>query len=332
MPLSGKRKAAMLLMSLDAETARQLLLDYPADVVHEIGMEMARLDAMGQRDGEDALKTVEEFCYSLAQQKEGLLHVKSFVNKMMEEMSSSEIQKKLRTNPGIEIDPFITICSSNSETIAKAIEYERPQIVAMIISSLPAKTGSEVMAYLDPDVSKEVACKMALPSEIAQKTRKRIAEMVARKIMELNTSEDSGAVNMEPTENLRKVAMVLSGLEQDQRDVLLDEISKKDEEIANTVKALMVTWEDIPRIYDRSLQEALRSVEPSTLAKALFGAESTIADKIRANISERAVEALNEEISLMQDPLKKEILVSREEVVKPLREANEVGGLRFIEN
>ena len=313
MALSGKRKAAMLLMSLDAETARQLLLDFPAETVHEIGMEMARLDAMGQRDGEDALKTVEDFCYSLAQQKEGLLHVKSFVNKMMDELSSSETQKKMRTSPGIEIDPFITICSSSAETIAKAIEYERPQIIAIIISSLPAKTGSEVMSYLDADISKQVACKMAMPSEIAQKTRKRVAEMVAKRITELNTTEDNGASNMEPTENLRKVAMVLSGLEQDQRDILLDEISKKDQDIANTVKALMVTWEDIPRIHDRYPTGA-------------------IPEKIRSNISERAVESLNEEIGLMQDPLKKEILASREEVVKPLREANEVGGLRFIEN
>jgi flagellar motor switch protein FliG len=46
-------------------------------------------------------------------------------------------------------------------------------------------------------------------------------------------------------------------------------------------------------------------------------------------MSERAVATLDEEISLMQEPLEKEIQDAREEVVKPLREANEQGKLRL---
>jgi hypothetical protein len=37
---------------------------------------------------------------------------------------------------------------------------------------------------------------------------------------------------------------------------------------------------------------------------------------------------LDEEISLMQDPLEKEVLEAREEVVGPMRDANEQGTLR----
>jgi hypothetical protein len=39
---------------------------------------------------------------------------------------------------------------------------------------------------------------------------------------------------------------------------------------------------------------------------------------------------VDEEASLMQEPLQKEILDAREEVVKPLRDANEEGKLRLI--
>ena len=45
-------------------------------------------------------------------------------------------------------------------------------------------------------------------------------------------------------------------------------------------------------------------------------------------MSDRAVSLLDEEISLMQEPLDKEVLNAREEVVRPLREANEEGTLR----
>jgi len=91
----------------------------------------------------------------------------------------------------------------------------------------------------------------------------------------------------------------------------------------------MITWQDIVRVADRSLQEALRAVEASKLAIALYGGDEEIVQKIRSNISERLAAALDEESSLMQEPLEKEILDAREEVVKPLREANEDGSLRM---
>lgn len=331
MALNAKRKLAMLLMSLDPDTAKELLVEYPVDFVQEIGVEMAKLDAAGKRDGGDFIKIMEDFCLGLEKQKNGGMHVRTFLNDMISTLENSHIQKDPNDIDAFnQKDPFFAICSTSPEIIAKAIMHERPQIVALILSALPAKTATEVMAALDQETNRQVACKMALPGDIAPKTRHRIGEMVLRRINELNSQDDTSKSD-EPTENLRKVAMVLSGLEQEARDSLIEAVSEKDSEIARTIKALMVTWEDIPRIYDRSLQEALRSVEPGILAKALFGASETIIDKIRANISERAAESLDEEISLMQDPLKKEILEAREQVINPLRDANENGQLRFIE-
>jgi flagellar motor switch protein FliG len=90
----------------------------------------------------------------------------------------------------------------------------------------------------------------------------------------------------------------------------------------------MITWEDITSVADRSMQESLRSVDSGKLALALYGADEDIAAKIRSNISDRARGMLDEEISLMQEPLEKEVLEAREQVIKPLREANEEGKLR----
>ena len=92
----------------------------------------------------------------------------------------------------------------------------------------------------------------------------------------------------------------------------------------------MIVWEDISSIADRSMQEVLRSVESGKLAMALYGADDDIKQKIMSNISERAVQMIEEEMSLMQEPLEEEILDARELVVGPLRKANEEGTLRVI--
>jgi len=123
----------------------------------------------------------------------------------------------------------------------------------------------------------------------------------------------------------------LSESEKEMRDQLIEEIKTRDEQTAGTVRDLMVTWEDIPKIADMSLQKGLQGVDNKNLAIALHGADEEIEQKIRSNISERAGAALDEEKMLMQPPLKKEILDAREEVVKPLRQASEEGTLRRIE-
>jgi flagellar motor switch protein FliG len=156
--------------------------------------------------------------------------------------------------------------------------------------------------------------------------------MVCKRLVELTSGEEGVTFEENlPRETLRKVALVLSGLTKERRDVLLSEIEENDEDTANMVKALMVTWEDIPKIENRSLQEVLRKIDEGILAKALYGADPVITEKIRSNISERAAEMVDEETSLMAEPRKKEIFEAREKVAGPLKEANEAEELAFIE-
>jgi len=335
MALNSKRKAAMLLASLDAATATELLKGQPQEVLQEIAMELSHLDATGQVDVEEALGAAKEFCSSLEKVNSGGMHVKSFINNLLRASGGhgkaaeihAQMQQAVRDK-----DPFIAITSATTWQIAAALEGEPAQAIALVIGSLPPKLGTEVLGRLAEDVRLKTVWRMAKPGEVSPKIIRRVGEMVCRKLVEL-TSEEEGAAFEEvlPVETLRKVALVLSGLGKEERDVLLAEVEENDEGTANMIKALMVTWDDIPKIEDRSLQEILRKVDAGVLAKALYGAEPVIMEKVRSNISERAAEMVDEETSLMAEPRKKEILEAREEVAKPLREANEAEELMFIE-
>ena len=125
--------------------------------------------------------------------------------------------------------------------------------------------------------------------------------------------------------------MILRNLSQELRDGLLDAIKEKDEKAGETVANLMIVWTDILQVTDRSLQQAFRGIDAKKLALALYKADEVIAEKIRSNISERAVATVDEETSLMSAPKKEEIEESREEIVKTLREMNTKGELMFIE-
>lgn len=327
MAFSGKQKAAMLLMSLDPLTATELLKGLSADEIQEIAMELVRIDATGWRDVNEQAKIAQEFCNSLKMEQNRKFSVKAFLNEMLAnildkdkvEQIQSEIKKATEKK-----DVFLDIRLASTDELVLALEGEHPQTIAVVLSELSPKKSQEVLSLLDEDARLKAVCKMTNPEMISSGVKQRMVYTITKRLRGFK-----GETLLEkPEQALRKLALVLSGLERDLRDRMLAEIAKDDEESAAMVKRLMITWEDITLVADRSLQEALRSVDTGKLALALFGADEDIAQKIRSNMSDRAVTMLDEEISLMQEPLDREVLDAREEVVRPLREANEQGTLR----
>lgn len=331
MALTGKQKAAMLLMSLDVGSASELLKGVDTEVVKEIALELARLDVSGQRDSKEQAKTVREFGALLRESSSGRFNVKSFLDEMLAGVVGREKAEEIRSqimSVTQKTDPFAAIRSVETDELVLALKSEHPQAVAVVLSELPAKKSSELIGLLAEGVQLSAIGRMTNLERVRPEVKKRIASMVCERLKGLK-----GETLPEGQEQtLRKLAIMLSGLEKDLRDRLLDEVAKNEDgkEMVKLIKRFMVTWEDIPTIADRSLQEALRAVESGKLAVAIHGADEDVVQKIRSNISKRAADMLDEETSLMQEPLEKEILDAREEVVEPLREANEEGTLRFV--
>ena len=121
-------------------------------------------------------------------------------------------------------------------------------------------------------------------------------------------------------------------LDKEIRDGLLGAIRDKDSRAGEMVAELMVIWADIPQVTDKSLQEALKSVDANQLALALHDVDKAIAEKIMSNLSEGAVAAVNEQASLISAPGEKDIEGAREQIVRILREMNEKSRLTFVED
>jgi len=336
MNLSGTRKAATLLMSLDPKTAKELIKDLPSDKVEAIALELAELEASGEMNAKVQTKVAREFFKHLQGNEDSTVMtgfgVKGFINSMLVstvgEEKAKQIQNQIKKVTEKK-DVFTEIRLATAEELLIALENEHPQTIATVLSELPPKKSQEVLLLLNDDIRGQVVCRMTSREAPGRGVIEKIATMVSSRLKNFGNEvvvEKPGKWE----DSLRKLAIVLNGLEKELRDKLIEDIQKKDEETCKKIRNLMVTWEDIPSIADRSLQEALRSIETKILAVALFGAEEEIMQKIKSNISERVAASLDEETSLMQEPLPKEVLEARENIVNPLREANEQDKLRFV--
>jgi flagellar motor switch protein FliG len=333
MGLTGKQKAAMLLMSLDPATAAELLKGIDPQVVQELAVELAYLDTSGHRNSKQSIELAQQFYNSLQPKKEEF-HLNSFLKEMLRSTVGNDkaVQIQARIQDLLrQRDPFISIRSVDSRTLASVLESEHPQAAAVVLSELPAKKGSEVLGLLGEGIRISAIRRMTSSDAATTEARVRIAETVWRRIEAAKSADTGAAIQARPEQSLRKVAVMLRSLGKELRDGLLGALRGKNDKAGEMVANLMIVWEDIPQVADRPLQEALRGIEARKLAVALHKAEETITSKIRSNISERAAATVDEETSLMSAPKKKDIEETREEIVRVLRQMNEKGDLTFVE-
>jgi len=350
--LTGKQKAAMLLMSLDTATASELLKGVDAKVVQELGAELAHLDAADSSSNRQSLKLTRQFCNSL-QTNHGF-RLKGFLKALLKSIVGEEKTEQIQT--GIQEllykdDPFISIRSADSQMVATILENEHPQTAAVVLSELPVEKNSEVLSFLDWGIRVSVVNRMSSCGVMNAEAKTRIAEVVCRRLEAIAApvrsceSKKGGAGGYLPTliaakaeaaaaqsePSLRKLAVVLRNLGKEIRDGLLGAIQGKNRQAGEKVADLMIVWEDIPQIADRSLKEALRRIDVSKLGLALVKADAIFFQKIKSNISEPMAVMMEEEAIFMSAYKKKDVEEAREEIVRVLREMNERDELAFIE-
>ena len=327
---TGKRKAATLLMNLDTATASKLLKGLRSEQIQEVAIEMAQISASESRDKKKDAKIFQEFCGSLQKGERGELNIGNFLSEILlnvlGEEKAKEVQAQVKKVVEVEKkDIFGPIHLAKTDELVLALQGEHPQVAAIMLSEFEPEKVRTMLALFEKDFCCKVVWKMAHPAQLTTKIKQQMVSIVTER---LESFEGETVMVEKPETVLREIAIVLSDVERGLRSQILDEIQSHDEQTATMIRHLMITWEDVLSIADRSLQEALHTVDANKLAIALYEADEQIARKIRSNISERAAEAIDEEVSLMQEPLAKEILDAREEILKPLRKANEEGALR----
>jgi flagellar motor switch protein FliG len=319
--LTGKQKAAMLLMSLDAATAAELVKGLDAEVVQELAVELAYLDAADVKSSGKSNNIVRQFHHSLKVTETFQLNsfldevLKSIVGQEKAEQIVAHIQQVL-CNP----DPFITISSVDPQTLALVLAHEHPETIAVVLLGLSTEKMIEVLNFLDGGTRVSVVGRINSCRKMTAEAKAIIAEAVCERLEAIVAAK---LLPPWPEQSLREVAVIVRDFDKEIRDGLLSAIHNKDSRAGEMIAELMIIWADIPHVTDRSIQKVLRGFDAKKLALALHGADETIIQKIKYNLSKQVVAVLDEQASLISAPGNEDIEDARGQIVGILREMNE---------
>jgi len=335
--VTGTQKAALLLMSLEPSTAAELLKSATPTMITKIAAELASMDET-QYGRSAAEGPVREF-HGLLSKVGGDAGPMDFMRQMLEStVGKQNIVRALGdVDHMIQLrDPFRPLRDASTSKLGEALKGESAQVAAMILGELPARKSAALLPLLDEDIRVMAVQGIASNQVVAPEAKLRVAAAIQARLQvdEIQADEQPAAVEPEGSEDerYRKVALLLRGLKAELSDELMENMAASDAETAAKIKRMMVMWEDLAIITDRSLQEALRSVDSRRLALSLINAEPHLVDRIRNNISERANSMLDEEASLLANSKDEDIELAREAILDSLRELNSDGELDFEED
>ena len=318
--VKGRKKAAVLLVSLGAELASKVFARLTDDEIEALSLEMANMQWLEPQIADGVLyemaATVEAFD-SLA--TGGVEYARDVLERALGSDKAAEVLGRLSSV--MEKRPFEFLRRTPPEQIATFLRNESAQTVALVIANLHTTLAASVLATLGEEEQPDVALRIARMSETSPDVVRQVESVMKSKLASIVQHEYTAAGGV------KSLAEILNHTDRSTERNVLDWLSRTDEELSAEVRRLLFVFEDIAKLDDRAVQLILREADQKDLALALRGVSDEVKDRILGNMSERGSQMLAEEMEFQPPQRKRDIEEAQGRVVAIVRRLEEAGAL-----
>jgi flagellar motor switch protein FliG len=317
--LPGRRKAAILCVSLGKDGAAEVFKHLSNDMIEQLTVEMAKTP---QVDPGQAEHVLEEFIETSAARgyiaEGGLRYARQVLEKAVGTHRAGEILNRL--SAVIEVSPFDYLRTTPPDQIAAFLRNEHPQTIALVVAQLPTTAlAAKVMEMFAPEIQADVATRIAMMGQTSPEVVKEVAQVMETKLETVLQREYAAAGGV------RSLASILNSSNRATERNILDHLQEADGELAEEVRRLLFVFEDILKLDDRAIQLVLREVDSKDLALAMRGSTSDVHEKILSNMSQRGAEMLREEIEFMPPQRRRVVEEAQTKIVAVVRRLEDSG-------
>jgi len=295
MPQSGLEKAAILLLTLGPEAAASVLRHLSEREARQVSTAIARLRSIPRAEA----AAVHEEAWRRLSERDGLpVDGEQFARQMLAATLSEEREALAR---GVERPPrpAADLLAASLEPVAPAalaqlLASEHPQVIALVLANLPPRKAAAVLGSLpeglQPDIVERITNLERVPEDILAE----LGDVLRGQVQGL------GRAAAGPSFVGAKLAAEMMNVADPALEArVLAQLDAQVPEVAEMIRSLMLTFEDLVRLDDRAMQALLKEVARDDLMLALRTASSTLRQKIFGNIPHRAAEILEEDMSTM---------------------------------
>jgi flagellar motor switch protein FliG len=321
-PVTGLRKAAILMVALGEDAASEIYRHLPPTEVEQVTKEITALDHVNP---EAALGVLEEFHGLVITgdyiSQGGTEYANKLLVKAFGKEGASDLLRQVQQAAEMSGTKLDSLRKADPQQLAKFIEGEHPQTIALILAHLESKQASMVLMKLPPELRAEPIKRLAQLRQFSPEMAQRVSVVLHKRL------EALGEQTRRAYAGLRGVADLMNRLDVATGKTILEAIEGEDPKLALSIRNLMFTFEDLLTIPEAGVRELLGQMDKKTLATALRGASEELKNYIFKSMSSRAVEMLKEDMEVLGPVKSKEINKAQLEAVAVARKLEAEGKL-----
>ncbi|HXY13104.1 MAG TPA: flagellar motor switch protein FliG [Terriglobales bacterium] len=318
--ISGTRKAAILLAVLGEEASSAVFRHLSEKDVQVVTKELAE---MGRVSADTAKQILEEYSQLVLTQdylaQGGIelatrLLVKAFGN----EDAKNLLQKVVRLQE-LSASKLDSLQNADPQQLAKFLEGEHPQTIALVLAHLDGKPASSLLMKLPEQSRAEVVKRLAQLRQFSPEMAEKVSVVLNRRLQSL------GEQRRKTYAGFKSVADLVNRLDAGSAKEILAAIESEDPKLAINIRNLMFTFDDLLSVPDVAIREWLGAMDKKTLALSLKGASADLKNHIFRAMSSRAVEMLKEDMEALGPVRAKEVAQAQQEAVAVIRRLESEG-------
>lgn len=316
--LTGKQKAAILLITLGPEVSAQIFKHLREEEIEQLTLEIANVRKVDSMDRETIINEFHQIC--MAQEyitQGGITYAKDILEKALGEQKALEVINRLTAT--LQVRPFDFARKAEPTQILNFIQNENAQTIALVLSYLQADQSSHILSSLPQEKQAEVARRIALMDSTSPEVISQVERVLEQKLSATVTQDYTNAGGID------SIVQILNGVDRGTERTILDALEIQDPELAEEIKKRMFVFEDIVNIDNRSIQRIIRDIESSDLQLALKVSSEEVRESIFRNMSKRMADTFKEEMEFMGPVRLRDVEEAQTRIVATIRRLEESG-------
>jgi len=315
--LTNPEKAALTLLSLGKDVAAQVMQNLSEVEVKAISRAFLNVSEV---DRETQFSTSKDFYRMLTATETVLVDGREFARSVI-----SSAFDKAKSQPLIDYvdgtikQPIGTIIGGVPEKLLYGfVSAEHPQTIAFLMTAMNPDQAASVLRQMTPEAQTDVLIRISNLSQVKADVVDEVREVLQATLCgEDSADEDIGGP--------KSAADILNFIDRTSEERIITEIEETFPDLAETIRNLMFTFEDIKKIDDRGIQAVLKDVPREQLVLALKTAGEELKECVYRNVSQRAAAMIQEDLEALGPVKLKDVEKAQQGIVDIVRKLEEEG-------
>ena len=318
--MTGPKKAAILLLALGEDAAADVMKNLEEAEIQQVGYYMTRFTDVSPEELDIVL---EEFYRNSVMADEGVNISSSpdFVRNALTKALGADRAKELSDNlrAGEEEAGLEALRYAEPIMISNYIRTEHPQTIALILSYLKdAEQASAVLREMPESVQADILYRMAVIESIPPGVISEMNEVLTEEMQSAGSMATSVG-GVEP------VAEILNSVDKATETRILASIEETNPDMAEQIRELMFTFEDMALIDAKQMQLVMKDVDQADMVLALKTASDAVKELIFSSMSSRAAEMVRDDLENLGPAKISDVEAAQQKIIKVVKKLEEAG-------